>query len=212
MGAGHALTARGSAESIDGDYAAAHVTIEQSMTLAQQVGDRQVLAHALVQLGNVLAVEGDYETARRSWEEAAAVARTTGDRHTLGMALAGQAHLARLRGDLDAAAALFHECLALGTELGPFWRVLPRALTGLAGLAALAGDSIRSARLFGAAESLWNASGKRDMPWWRVVFDADTTRVRAALGEGPFAEALAEGRAMRLEEALAYAMIPVDPA
>jgi len=55
------------------------------------------------------------------------------------------------------------------------------------------------------AESLWNASGKRDMPWWRVIFDADTTSLRAALGDGPFAEALAEGRAMRLEEALAYA-------
>jgi alkylated DNA nucleotide flippase Atl1 len=153
----------------------------------------------------LLEVEGDHQTARRSWEDAAAVARTIGDRHTLGMALAGLGYLARLRGDLKQAAALFGECLALGKELGPSWRVLPRAVGGLAGVAALAGDSVRSARLFGVAESLWNASGKRDMPWWRVIFDADTTTLRAALGDGRFAEALAEGRAMRLEEALAYA-------
>jgi len=175
------------------------------MTLARQVGDRQVLAHSLVQLAYLTEIEGDYQRARPIWEEAAAAARPTGDRHTLGMALAGLGHLATLRGDLDEAAALFHECLALGTELGPLWRVMPRALGGLAGVAAVAGDCVRSARLFGVAESLWFASGKRDMPWWHAVFDADTTRVRAALGEGPFAEALAEGRAMRLEEALVYA-------
>jgi tetratricopeptide (TPR) repeat protein len=205
LSVGHGLTARASAELMAGDYAAAHQTIERSIVLAREIGARQVLAHALVQLAYLTDIEGDYRTAHPIWEEAVAVARTTGDRHTLGMAIAGLGHQARLRGDLDNAAALFHECLVLGSERGRSWRVTPRALGGLAGVAALAGDCVRSARLFGAAESLWKGSGKRDMPWWRAVFDADTSRVRAALGDAPYAEALAEGRAMRLEEALAYA-------
>jgi hypothetical protein len=205
LSVGHGLTARASAELMAGDYAAARVTIEQSIMLAREIGARQVLAHALVQLAYLMDTEGDYRWARPTWEEAVGVARTAGDRHTLGMALAGLGHQARLRGDLDNESALLHECLVLGSEIGPSWRVTPRALGGLAGVAALAGDCVRSARLFGAAESIWKRSGKRDMPWWRAVFDADTSRVRAASGDGPYAEALAEGRAMRLEEALAYA-------
>jgi hypothetical protein len=147
--------------------------------------------------------DGDFAVARTFREEAAALARAVGDRHSLGIALAGLAHLARQCGDLAEATAHFHECLRLGTELGPSWRVLPRALGGLAGLACLTGDYLGSARLFGAAESLWDASGKRDMPWWRAVFDADTLAARCALGDDAFSKVLAEGRAMRLEQVLA---------
>jgi hypothetical protein len=83
---------------------------------------------------------------------------------------------------------------------------VPRALGGLAGLACIEGDYLRSARLFGAAGLLWDASGKRDMPWWRAVFDADIERVCRVLGDESFGTVFAEGRAMRLEQALAYAL------
>jgi predicted ATPase/transcriptional regulator with XRE-family HTH domain len=202
-GAGRALSAQGAAECIDGEYQAARQSLERSIALAQEVGDRPGLAFALGQLGNVMEHDGDFAAARTFREEAAALARAVGDRHSLGIALAGLAHLARQRGDLAEATAHFHECLRLGTELGPSWRVLPRALGGLAGLACLTGDYLGSARLFGAAESLWDASGKRDMPWWRAVFDADTLAARRALGDDAFSKALAEGRAMRLDQVLA---------
>ena len=142
----------------------AQVSLEQSMVLAQRVGDRPGLAFALGQLGNVMEHEGDHQAARQIREDATALARAAGDRHSLGIALAGLASLARRRGDFAEATTWFHECLRLGTELGASWRVLPRALGGLAGLACLAGDYHRSACLFGAAESLWAASGKQDMP------------------------------------------------
>lgn len=207
-GAGRALSAKGAAECIDGDYADARLSLERSVALAQKVGDKPGLAFALGQLGNVVEHYGDSAAARRFRQQAAELGRAIGDRHSLGIALAGLAHLARERGDLVEATACFHECLRLGTELGPSWRVLPRALGGLAGLACLSGEYAGSARLFGAAESLWDASGKRDMPWWREIFEADMLAVRRALGDGPFEAALAEGRAMRLEQVLASTVGP----
>jgi hypothetical protein len=44
------------------------------------------------------------------------------------------------------------------------------------------------------------------MPWWRAVFDADIERVCRVLGDESFGTVFAEGRAMRLEQALAYAL------
>ena len=206
VGSGRALSAQAAAECIDAEYTAGRASYEQSKLLALQVGDRPGLAVALGGLGNVMEHDGDYAAARRLREDAAASAREVGDRHSLGIAITGLAHLARLRGDFVEATHQFRECLRLGTELGPSWRVLPRALGGLAGLACLEGDYLRSARLFGAAGSLWDASGKRDMPWWRTVFDADVETVCDALGDESFAIAFAEGRAMRLDQVLAYAL------
>jgi tetratricopeptide (TPR) repeat protein len=212
FGAGRALSALGSAYCIHGEYAEARLALEQSIVLAQAVGDRAGLAFALGQRGNVMEHDGDYDAARRFREEAVAVAREIGDRHSLGIALAALAYQARVRGDLAQATAHLHECLRLGTELGRSWRVLPRALGGLAGLACLEGDYRGSARLFGAAESLWDASGKWDMPWWRAVFDADRATVGSILGEDSFAEAFGEGRAMRLEDVLESALDSHGPA
>jgi hypothetical protein len=96
--------------------------------------------------------------------------------------------------------------LLLGTELGGSWRVLPRALAGLAGLASAESDYVRAARLLGAAYSLWDASGKRDMPDWQAVFETDAATAREAMGDGPFSDAVAQGRAMRLEQVVAYAL------
>ena len=205
-GLGRALAARGAAESMDADYQAARSSLERSLTLAKQVADAPGLAFALGQLGAVAQYQGDYQLSRSLREESAEVARQIGDRHSLGIALTGLAHLARLQSDFHEAAALLHKSLLLGTELGASWRVVPRALNGLAGLACDAGDYLRSACLLGAAGALWDASGKRDMPQWRAVSAADAIMVRGALGDQAFTEAVAEGRVMRLEDAVQYAL------
>jgi hypothetical protein len=107
---------------------------------------------------------------------------------------------------LEETSAVLNECLQLGTQLWASWRVLPRALSWLAGVVSLGGEYGRSARLLGAADALCDASGKRDTPQWQTVFEADVAMVRSALGYEPFSEAMVEGRAMRLEHALACAL------
>src|SRR5262249_55158719 len=64
-GAGRALSAKGAAECIDGEYVLARSSLEHSIVLAHQVGDRPGLAVALGGLGNVMEHDGEYDAARR---------------------------------------------------------------------------------------------------------------------------------------------------
>jgi ATP/maltotriose-dependent transcriptional regulator MalT len=80
---------------------------------------------------------------------------------------------------------------------------------GLESLAALEGDDgqpIRAARLFGAAETRWLACGAvRHWPA-QPAYERDVARVRAQLEETQFESAWAEGRAMRVDQILDYAL------
>jgi hypothetical protein len=80
------------------------------------------------------------------------------------------------------------------------------SLEGLACISAAEGEAERAARLFGAAEALREAVGYQHTPEedpWRGPYLASA---RSRLGEEAREEALAEGRAMTLERAIAYAL------
>jgi hypothetical protein len=55
-------------------------------------------------------------------------------------------------------------------------------------------------------ESLREAGGTREVRVWRLGFEQSMTDVRASLGDAAFAAAWAEGRAMSMEQAVAYAL------
>jgi non-specific serine/threonine protein kinase len=133
-----------------------------------------------------------------------------GDQYVLGLALAGLAFVARARGDQARSEALWREALGVTSEYEDHW-VLPRAIAGVAGVAVLAGHYGRAARLFGVEAGLREASGSRDMPFWRSIVELDVTTTRAALGDQAFSVAWAEGRAMTLEQAVAYGLSMADP-
>jgi hypothetical protein len=61
-------------------------------------------------------------------------------------------------------------------------------------------------RLLGAALTLREAAGKPPQPGWRSACDQLILAARGALTEEAFAAAWAEGRALTLEEAVAYAL------
>ena len=77
---------------------------------------------------------------------------------------------------------------------------------GLAGAARLRADYGKAARLFGAVEALRETHGTREHERWRAVFDAEANEVHAVLGDTAFETAWAEGRAMTLDQAVAYAL------
>ena len=83
------------------------------------------------------------------------------------------------------------------------------SLEGMACISAAQGGAFRAGRLFGAAEALREEVGA--VPYqlnpeeesWREPYVA---AARAQLGEHSWEEALAQGRAMSLEEAIEYAL------
>jgi DNA-binding CsgD family transcriptional regulator len=111
------------------------------------------------------------------------------------------------RGDPERAAPLYEEDVRIlqslkdkpGTVYG---------LSGLAGVAALRGDAVRAARLWGSAEALRAAIGyplsifDLSHPDYEGLLDASCSR----LGDATWASALAEGRTMTPEQAIEYAL------
>ena len=80
------------------------------------------------------------------------------------------------------------------------------SIEGLAGLAAAQGQAGRAARLFGAAEALRESVSNRIPPSERAEYDHNIAAARAQLSEAAFAASWAGGRAMSLEQAVAYAL------
>jgi hypothetical protein len=113
--------------------------------------------------------------------------------------------MALLQNDLGRAADLYEESLLLAWDIGLNPVVLP-TLEGYGCVAGAQGEAQRAARLWGAAQSLQEAKGiPRDTDWLEEA-DACISAVRSGMGEQAWEEALAEGRAMTLEEAVSYAL------
>ena len=79
-------------------------------------------------------------------------------------------------------------------------------LAGLAGSCGSTGDAGRAARLFGAAHALRESVGIPLRPIARPEYERDVAAVRTRLDEASWQAAWAEGQAMTLEQAIAYAL------
>ena len=204
-GAGRSLAGEAIGEMNLGNREAARALYEASATCAQDADDSWGLAFGASQFGALEWIEGNYEVARARLEECIRIAGKVGDRFTLGLALGSLANAARLQGRHGEATELFKQALVVANEFRE-QTLVPRALAGLAGLAGLGGEHARAARLFGAAEAEREATGRREIQVFRAINERDTAETRAALGETAFAAAWAAGRALSLEQAIAYAL------
>jgi hypothetical protein len=100
--------------------------------------------------------------------------------------------------------ALYKQALLVSNDLQDR-QITLRVLEGLASAACLAADNTSAAQLFGAVEAL-REEDTREQTIWHAAVDQDVASTRASLGHEAFAAAWAEGRAMTLEQAVAYAL------
>jgi hypothetical protein len=149
--------------------------------------------------------QGDYGAARAFSEEGLSIFRALGNREGAAAILMNLGGVTREQGDYAAARSLFKECLAIFRDLGQREGII-QGLGGLAVAVAAHGQPERAARLFGAAEGLREGIGAPLPRADRAKQDRSITAVRAALGEEAFAAAWAGGRAMSLEQAVAFAL------
>ncbi len=103
------------------------------------------------------------------------------------------------------------EGLALFRELGKQTGIA-FSLEGLAGVAGAQKQSLRAARLFGAAEALREIINFPLAPSNRAYYERIVATPRAQLDAAAFAVAWAEGRVMTLEQAITLALADDPPA
>ena len=105
---------------------------------------------------------------------------------------------------------LLAESLALSRDLGAKHNIA-RVLHQLGRVAHIKGDDMRAARLMAAGDALREALGASLRPIVRVQHETVRSATRARMGETAWAAAWAEGQAMPLEQALAYALDAAGP-
>ena len=183
----------------------ASAALEEAVALQRANGNTAGLARSLLGLGIIAILQHDYERAAALHEEGLALARQAADDFAINVALMQGALVCLSRGEHRRAKALSEEGLALAWRL----RMLHPTAAHLnisAALAASERQAIRSARLWGAAETLRETIGAPLSPVERSYFAPHTSAVLAELGEASWDAARAEGRAMTPEQAIEYAL------
>jgi predicted ATPase/class 3 adenylate cyclase/DNA-binding CsgD family transcriptional regulator len=174
---------------------------EASEAARQRLTTRtEMAALNLNPLGDVALARGDLIAARR-WADDK-VSTTTG--WHLAWALTTRARVAMTQGEPEQAERDAYEALACAARAEAY-QPLPDILECVASLAGEVGSYWEAARLFGAAQSIRQRTGAVRL----TIYDADhhswTATVRDGMGESDFQSAWAEGSALSIEEAIAYA-------
>ena len=112
-----ALRGSGVMAELEGDYAAARASYEQSIAICRELGDRRGIAGSLNNLGSIASAQGDEETARRLWEQTLEIRRETADALGIADVLGNLGKVAYHRRDYEAARAMWDESLSISRQL-----------------------------------------------------------------------------------------------
>ena len=166
---------------------------------------------ALIGLGLEARYRHESEEAQKFFTRALALARQMGSKHFVAATESELAHLARERGELAEAEAAYARLIRIWKDLGQLPAVAHQ-LECFAFIARAEKEPERAVQLLGAAQALRDSiqSTRRDDE------QAEHERVLAALqeqmGADAFGAAWAQGRAMDMDRAIAYAVTPAAEA
>ena len=194
-----------------GEHQLATARLEEALALSRELGDARSMGFELAGLGELALREGDYARATQLMEESLALRRQSGHKWGVGGALGRLGWVAMRERDWESAAARLTESLKVRQEIsdkgGTAW-----CLERLAGIAIVQGRAERAVRLLGAAAALRAAIGSVIDPVDQANFDRNRQALVTKLGQARFKAARAAGRAMSMEQAVAYALEGDAPA
>jgi predicted ATPase/DNA-binding XRE family transcriptional regulator len=190
-------------------YAQASTLFEKSLALFRTVGSQRDVAWVLNTLGEIARCKGDYTAAHVFYQESLPLHQHIGNQRGAAVVLHNLGYVVQAQGEWRLAAAYLRNSLALFQDLsdkeGIAW-----CLAGLAGVAQMQGQWERAARLLGAADGLLAAMSLSFGPADGVEHDRILAATRAMLDEYRFSATWSQGRALTLDEAVAYALEDSD--
>jgi predicted ATPase/transcriptional regulator with XRE-family HTH domain len=211
-----ALTNLGVLQGFRGNYEAARSLHEESLLIRRELGDKLGISTSLGNIATVVLAQGDYAAARALHEENLAIRREQGDdKPGMAHSLYDLGFVLHRQGDLKQAVLLIKESLSIGRDLGNK-QGIAECLAELAVVAVSQAQAKkhkgqqratleRAARLFGAAGALSEAIGFQLQRADRDSFDRQAALACAQLGKPAWDALRAEGCALTMEQAVAYA-------
>lgn len=194
---------RGAAEEADD-------CMKESVPLAQEVGDRWLIGRQLSNVGLIAWMRRDYQAACALLRQSVEISRALNDQWFLGISLGNLAYVTLRAEGGEAARALHREALLLCQHLGDRYGIGTN-LTGIAGVEAEQGRADRAACLLGGAATVLETVDAPLPPLHQREHDCTRQQTQALTDEETFSTAWAEGQAMPLEQAIAYALEESKP-
>jgi DNA-binding CsgD family transcriptional regulator len=166
---------------------------------------------ALNYSGDVARLEQNYAQARTAYEESVSLLREIGAVRALASALHNLGHTCLHLGEVKRAQTMFGESLA-AQQAHHNAPGVAECLMGFATLAAVCGLPAPGARLLAAALAIGRERVATAWEATRVEYEHTLTLIRTSLTEAEFQVEQAAGRALSLEQAVAYAQnLPLKP-
>lgn len=188
-----------------GEFEKANTLLEEGLARSQKAENWAIASYILGDLGHVARAQGDHKKARGFVEESLALVQKYHDKWSSSYSLANLAHLVYQQSDYRRAKALTQQAMTLVQEAEDRRHI--SWLLELMGMVALRqGKPERAARLISNVEALDESIGIN------LIYEEDdiVVRIREQLGDAAFETLAAEGRAMTLEQAVAYALEDSD--
>jgi predicted ATPase/DNA-binding CsgD family transcriptional regulator len=199
--AAHLMERQGVAAWAAGDYPSAEALLTDSLHRFRSLGDVQGAAFALWSLGSTDAVDGRVRLGIRRMEEAVPILRQGRHRRELGRALCNLGLAYVQVGDMARAEPALLEGTLTFREV-KLGRHLSSMFPAFAALALANGDARRAARLLGATEHVWAASGWQPPVMLSELWDRCARQASRDLGAKSFEDAKAQGAFFTLDDAL----------
>ncbi|WP_419866438.1 helix-turn-helix transcriptional regulator [Mycobacterium kyorinense] len=182
-----------------GDISAAHLASDRAWQHLIVVQPQMAVAARAFNAVEVARAEGELVLARRWVEEAVSLASGW----HLVVALLARARIAVAEGDREEADRDAHDALARSVSCGVYLH-LADIFECLADLVRSV-DSQQAARLFGAAEAFRRRMGMVRLKVHQTGYESSVAALRDAMDDTEFGAAWAEGAALSMEAAIAYA-------
>jgi tetratricopeptide (TPR) repeat protein len=177
----------------------------EALALSRDLGDTRSIGFELSGLGEVALRQGDYMQATELVEESLELRRQLGNKWGVGVSLGILGWVAMREEKWDRAFARLGESLEvrfeIGDQSGSAW-----CLERLAAVAMEQKQSEKAARLFGAGAALRASIKSVIDPADQPAYDSKILSLQRRLGKERFTAAWDEGRALTLEQAVAYAL------
>jgi predicted ATPase len=199
-----ALLDIGLIETYTGNYDEAQSALEEGSVLFRKLGDSWGLAQTLNSLGDVMRIRADYARAEELYEESLGLYRELDVQPDIPASLHNLGYVALALGDRDKARDLFAEALGLQIALKTRGGCA-ECIAGLGAVAAVDGAAEKAARLLAFADEVRLSEGSAWWPAEKADRERYTALARSQLDPAIWDKATAEGRAMTLERAIAYA-------
>jgi predicted ATPase len=203
-GIAYALNSLGDLAYHEGDNAKARQLLSESLAAARSIGDRHTTAQAFLMLGEITSAQSDEEAGTYLYESLR-LSREIGDMQAYACIEVILGRLEYLHQRYASAGAHYRAGLRSLKEIG-YMYYLVRSIEGLAKVAAGQERLVRALRLAAASAHLREVNGQI----WRPIMQAELERalapIRQALAPSVATAAWAEGQAMTLDQAVAYAL------